>query len=230
MPPDPSDFHRVNGAARSRPSDPAARLRPAPVVIVVGRPSPEAEAVVRRLLRAGDRAIAWVVPADGRRDAARLADAPGGARLTVHEGSAAEPGLGLPHTAWRLLDTADEIYCVAPRADVETGHVQDFADECPRLRRLHVVPLAAASSGPSGSQVWAWVRPSAVVRRAVATAGLPFRALSAALRVGASGASLAGAVVSGVRAWTQVVDVDLDAALSWEDLERDLWPGHPRTA
>ena len=142
----------------------------------------------------------------------------------MYEGSAATPGLGLSLSARSVLDAAVEVFCVATPAEVATGHVWDFAEECPRLRRLHVVPAAV----PARS--WRWA--PAAARRVAAAARFPLRALSAVPRVAAgaaaSGATLVGAAAAGLWAWARVVDLDVGAALTREDLERDLWPGVPR--
>lgn len=197
---------------------PPLRPAPAPVVLVVGYPAAPAVEAVARLLEEGSRDIACVVEADAWAEAERRSGtARAAGRLRLYRGSASEPGLGLPHTAWRLLDTAVEMYCVASPEALASGHAREFADECPHLERLHLIPTGA----PRRRRL----RPFSL---ALSAARLPFRLLSRALGVGSAVVALAGAAAAGVAAWVEVVDFDLDAALSWEELERDLWPGLPR--
>lgn len=115
-------------------------LGPEPTVLVVGYPAPAAVQIVERLLATDARTIACVVSHSQRSQATRMhCRAQETGRLRLFEGSAATPGLGLPCTAWRILDTTDEIYGVASPQDIATGHIQDFADECPQLSELHLV-------------------------------------------------------------------------------------------
>ncbi|WP_412069592.1 hypothetical protein [Rubrivirga sp. IMCC43871] len=182
-------------------------LRPQPIVLVVGYPAPQAVEVVERLLATDGGMIACVVTREQWAEAIRHVSAAGGTdRVRLFEGSASQPGLGLHRRAWRLLDTVGQIWGVASPQEIASGHLQDFADECPRLRELHVVPTLAADGAPGPGSVWATVRRRAWTRPvAVAVA-------------------LAGAAVA-LLARTDRSLFDADAGLSWEDVERDLWPG-----
>ncbi len=202
------------------------RLGPGPTVVVVGFPAPAAVAIVERLLATDARTVACVVSRDRWPEATRLnRAAQSSGRLRLFEGSASQPGLGLAHTAWRLLDTADEIYGVVSAQEIETRHLQDFADECPRLRDLHLVPQDPAGTGGRGGRL-------ASLRRVIGSAvPAPLRPsvgrVTRALAQGVAGIARVGPVVRAARPWTDVLDLDIEAALSWEDVERDLWPGQP---
>ncbi|WP_412061696.1 hypothetical protein [Rubrivirga sp. IMCC45206] len=184
---------------------PVHAIRPPSIVLVVGYPAPQAVAVVERLLATDGGMIACVVTRERWAEASRHVAAAGGtARIRLFEGSAARPGLGLHRRAWRLLDTVGQIWGVASPEDIASGHLQDFADECPRLRELHLVPTCSDDAAPASR--WAtlrqrmWTRPAAVA------------------------VALGGAVLALV-ARTDRSLLDVDTGLSWEDLERDLWPG-----
>jgi len=173
---------------------------------------------VERLLSADERTVACVVARDDWSLAVRRhPEAQATGRLRLFQGSAAEPGLGLPCTAWRLLDTADEIYGVASEAALATRHLHDFAEECPKLRRLHLVALTerprSRRRGPGSLMT--------PVRRLTSK-------LTAALAV--AGIGVVAPFALALAPWKDLLDLDLAASLSWEDLERDLWPGTGQAA
>ena len=204
-------------AARPPHAEPSDAL-----VLVLGFPAPAAAAVVERLLSSDARTIACVVPGDRLSQAMELhRDARDAGRLLLFEGDAAAPGLGLAHTAWRILDTADEIHAVATPGEIAAGHVQDFADECPRLRELHLLPQTSADAAP--------LRPKAGALRhlrGALSARPSVREVATAVAVGA-----AALVAPAVRAvGRDLLNVDLDAAFSWDDVARDLEPGVGRAA
>ena len=214
---------RGDGAASAAPRLSIAPP-PASVSLIVGYPAADAARIVDRLLAAGGPTVAAVVAPAHWHEAQRLrADAQADGRLRLYPGSADAPGLGLPHTAWRLLDTAIELYAVASPEALATGHVQDFADECPHLRRVHLFP----ASSDTRSRRWPRVRPAHAFRAAQAAARLSLRVAAGVVRAGASAVGAARAAALGLSAWTDGLGLDFDAALSGEEIERDLWPGLP---
>lgn len=132
---------------------PVLSVRPS-TVLITGYPAPAAVALVERLLARGDRLVVCLVAPEGRGEAARCAAAVerGRARLRLLAGAVAEPGLGLGRAARPLLDAVEEIFHYAPAGpgpdvsgDGRLSHLLDFAEECPRLRRLHGVGPGAGS-------------------------------------------------------------------------------------
>lgn len=201
----PSAGDGCSGPIPSVAGSPLQSLRPPSAVLVVGYPAPQAVEIVERLLTTDGGLIACVVESDRWAEATRhVFAAKGAGRIRLFEGSASRPGLGLHRRAWRLLDTVGQIYGVATPGELATGHLQDFADECPRLCELHLVSTLPPDGAPTST--WAKVRQRVWTRPAAAALGL-------------AGAALA---------WVARTDrslLDVDAGLSWEDLERDLWPG-----
>ncbi len=192
-------------------------LRPAPTVLVVGYPAPAAVQIVERLITTDARPVTCVVPHDRWAEASQMhRGAQDSGRLRLLEGRADAPGLGLSCAARRLLDTTEEIYAVTSAPEIAAGHIQDFADECPRLRELHVVARDAALSPRSA---WGALRRSLSVPAPVRAS---LRKLTAACTLGV--ASVAP-VVRAVSPWKTLLDFDIETALSGKDLERDLWPG-----
>lgn len=213
------------------PSLTYARLRkplgPEPTVLVIGYPAPAAVQIVERLLATDARTIACVVPHDMRSEAARTHRGEQEAgRIRLFEGSADVPGLGLPCTAWRILDTTDEIYGVASRHEIAAGHIQDFADECPRLREVHLVAQDPAKhDAPPRKSKGALFRRLRGLLSVPAPVRTTFSTLTTGLALGVARVGLAVPFVRTAGPWTNLLDFDLEAVLSREDLEHDLWPG-----
>ena len=159
-----------DGSRHSEPLPPLTRRPDARgVSLIVGYPSPTAIGQVRRRLP-GALDVVVVVP---RGEAAAAGDdlgsMPYGPRVRVVEGSAAEPGLGLGRAAGDLLSRVVEVVCVGAAADLGRGHVHDFADECPRLRRL-VIVCERPSQGRSTPSEALFERAAPVARLALAGA------------------------------------------------------------
>ena len=218
------------------PSDPPSRLtrsRPpqtlgrGPTVLVIGYPCLASVRIVGEVLASDTRTVACVVTQDQMAEARALYEADQDAgRLHLFVGSAAQPGLGLPHTAWRILDTANEIYGVASTEEIAVGHIQEFAAECPRLRTLHLIATDSDSRATQTLEML-W-RP---LRRTVAalTAWIPTRSAVGTLTSSwsrmVSGIARSGPIARPLRSWKDLIELDIEAALSWEDIERDLRPG-----
>ncbi|OZC04381.1 hypothetical protein [Rubricoccus marinus] len=198
------------------------RLGPEPTVLVIGYPAPAAVRIVERLLATDARTVACVVSRERWADAEQMhRGAQEAGRLRLFEGAAALPGLGLPHTAWRILDTTDEIYGVASAREIAVGHIQDFADECPLLRELHLVPLDASGRSTPPSKQGA-LRRIAGLFSGLTRARTSFSSLASAF---ALGGAVVASVARAVGPWRELLDFDIETALSWEDIERDLAPG-----
>lgn len=201
----------AHGDGRAGPAPTATYfpLRPAPVVLVIGYPAPAAVQIVERLLTTGARPVTCVVSRDRWAEASQMhRGAQDRGRLRLLEGRADAPGLGLAGAARWLLGTTEEIHAVASARAIAAGHVHDFADECPRLRGLHVAAL-----GPAFSPRSTWDAPARTARRALTVSRRAVRTVRDAPFVRAA------------RSWRPLMSMDLDVALSQDDLEQDLWPG-----
>ena len=213
MPPLSSTPLRGDGQAGPLPrlarSRTLPRLGPGPTVLVIGYPSRASARIVEEVLASDTRTVACVVTQDRMAEARSLHEADQGAgRLHLFAGSAALPGLGLPHTAWRILDTAEEIY------------------ECPRLRALHLIATDSDSRAtpPSGT-LWGPLRRTVAALAAQSRARSAVGTLTSVWSRMVTGIARSGPIARPLRSWKDLIELDIEAALSWEDIERDLRPG-----
>ena len=231
MPPLSSTPLRGDGQAGPLPrlarSRTLPRLGPGPTVLVIGYPSRASARIVEEVLASDTRTVACVVTQDRMAEARSLREADQGAgRLHLFAGSAALPGLGLPHTAWRILDTAEEIYGVASASEIATGHIQDFAAECPRLRALHLIATDSDSRAtPPSGMLWGSLRRTVAALAAQSRARSAVGTLTSMWSRMVTGIARSRPIARPLRSWKDLIELDIEAALSWEDIERDLRPG-----